>query len=57
MRLEFQENKDYKALMYLNRVTSTPEARVYLAKEGYEGIEKLARIADSPLTTLLGIFI
>ncbi len=34
--------------------TITPEARAYMAKEGYEGLEKLAMITNSTMLTVIG---
>jgi hypothetical protein len=55
LRLNFQKGKIQKAIAYITHIhTITPEARQYLAREGYEGLEKLGMITNSRMITLLG---
>ncbi|HTF80974.1 MAG TPA: STAS/SEC14 domain-containing protein [Cytophagales bacterium] len=56
MRLEFQKHKKYRLLVFLNEMTGTAEARQYLAVEGFAGVERLALIAQSTVTKVLGNF-
>jgi hypothetical protein len=55
LRLDFQQGKTYKCLTYATQMEmTTPEARQYMAREGYEGLEKVALIVHSGMLTLLG---
>jgi hypothetical protein len=59
-RLELQKGRIYKAIAFIQEVgTASSEARKYLAtEEAYEGVEKVALISNSSISTFLGnIFI
>lgn len=55
MRLEYQKGLSYKGIAFISLIkTVTPEARQYLAKEGSNGVTKVALIVSSSFTTILG---
>jgi hypothetical protein len=55
LRLKFQQGKTCKGLIYITHIKMvTADAKEYLAKEGYEGIEKAALISSSFFTTVIG---
>jgi hypothetical protein len=59
LRLALQKGKTYKGLVYITHVKVVGEdAKQFLAKEGYEGVEKAALVSSSVFMTILGnIFI
>ncbi|MBC7450215.1 MAG: hypothetical protein H7259_01860 [Cytophagales bacterium] len=53
-RLLLQEGTSYPGIAYMNEFTvATPEARKFLAKEGYEGVVKAAVITYSKIRTVI----
>ena len=55
LRHAFQNGRTQKGILYMTFIeTITPEARAYMAKEGYEGLEKLAMITNSTMLTVIG---
>lgn len=54
-RLEFQKGKSHKAIQFISDYqVVTKEAKQFLAKEGFKGIEKVALIIDTKLKVILG---
>lgn len=59
LRLSLQGGKDYPIVAYVeDSVVINPDARKYLAKEGYNGVSKVALITNSKIKTVfINIFI
>jgi hypothetical protein len=54
-RLKLQEDKIYNGIAYVNDIGAFhKEATKYLSVAGYEGVNKVAIIVRSPITTQLG---
>jgi hypothetical protein len=55
LRLKLQKGRTYKGLVYVTHIKVVgDDAKKFLAKEGYEGVEKAALVSNSVFMTMLG---